>query len=72
MRSVRRLLVVVLCVGLVSSSVSCIAPVALGAAGAAAGAGAQAGWWFGKTSKDAAQDKANERKEATHDKDAAQ
>jgi membrane protein YqaA with SNARE-associated domain len=40
---------------------------ALGAAVVGAGAGAQAGWWFGKSSKQASEAKdKNEQKEVTH------
>jgi membrane protein DedA with SNARE-associated domain len=63
----KRLLIGMVLLGLVAGSTSCAAPVALGAAVVGAGAGAQAGWWFGKSSKQASEAKEKkDTKEATH------
>ena len=67
----KQAMVVVLCLGLALGSASCAVPVALGAAAVGAGAGAQAGWWFGKSSKKAAEPQGSEgkdtqKKEVTH------
>jgi membrane protein YqaA with SNARE-associated domain len=65
----RCVLIGLLCVAIVAGSTSCAAPVALGAAVVGAGAGAQAGWWFGKSSKQASEAKEKKDtkdKEATH------
>jgi hypothetical protein len=62
-------IMVVVCLGLALGNTSCAAPVALGAAVVGAGAGAQAGWWFGKSSKqvsDKPASEAKEKKEVTH------
>jgi membrane protein DedA with SNARE-associated domain len=66
----KRVLIGVVLLGLVAGTTSCAAPVALGAAVVGAGAGAQAGWWFGKSSKQASEAKekkdTKDKKEATH------
>lgn len=68
----RWVLIVVMSLGLALSNIACMAPVALGAAVVGAGAGAQAGWWFGKKSKDATQGQEPVKKEATDAGKAAQ
>jgi hypothetical protein len=63
----KRVLIGVVLLGIIAGSTSCVAPLALGAAVVGAGAGAQAGWWFGKSSKQASEAKdKNEQKEVTH------
>jgi membrane protein DedA with SNARE-associated domain len=63
----KRVLIGVVLLGIIAGSTSCVAPLALGAAVVGAGAGAQAGWWFGKSSKQASEGKTEkDKKEATH------
>jgi membrane protein DedA with SNARE-associated domain len=65
----KRVLIGVVLLGIIAGSTSCVAPLALGAAVVGAGAGAQAGWWFGKSSKQASDkpaSEAKEKKEVTH------
>jgi hypothetical protein len=63
----KQAIMVVVCLGLALGNTSCAVPVALGAAAVGAGAGAQAGWWFGKSSKQASEAKdKTDKKEATH------